>query len=115
MSTRVKGKDSARRSGKLTLEAGEPNAKMQPEIGKADTGWQRCTNPMHDRELDATCGSRKRPYEAGELGAMESEQFRGILLEHVDAHSLRLGGACALKLSGHDNVEVMKMGCWASN
>ena len=38
---------------------------------------------------------------------------RGIPLNRVDTHSLRSGGACALKLSGRDDVEIRKMGRWA--
>ena len=38
---------------------------------------------------------------------------RGIPIARVDTHSLRAGGACALKLSGHDDVEIRKMGRWA--
>ena len=38
---------------------------------------------------------------------------RGIPLDKVDTHSLRSGGACALKLSGHTDVEIRKMGRWA--
>jgi hypothetical protein len=37
---------------------------------------------------------------------------RGIPIDRVDTHSLRSGGACALKLAGHDNVEIRKMGRW---
>ena len=38
---------------------------------------------------------------------------RGIPIDRVDTHSLRAGGACALKLSGHDEIEIRKMGRWA--
>jgi hypothetical protein len=38
---------------------------------------------------------------------------RGIPLDRIDTHSLRSGGACALKLAGHDDVEIRKMGRWA--
>ena len=34
-------------------------------------------------------------------------------IERMDTHSLRSGGACALKLAGHDEVEIRKMGRWA--
>ncbi len=37
---------------------------------------------------------------------------RGIPIDIVDAHSLRSGGACALKLSGYDKVEIRKMRRW---
>ena len=40
---------------------------------------------------------------------------RGIPVQRIDTHSLRSGGACALKLSGRDDVEIMKMGRWAPN
>ena len=38
---------------------------------------------------------------------------RGIPNNRVDTHSLRAGGACALKLAGHDEVQIRKMGRWA--
>ena len=43
--------------------------------------------------------------------ALNYEQ-RGIPINRIDTHSLRAGGACALKLSGHDDVEIRKMGRW---
>ncbi len=33
--------------------------------------------------------------------------------EQMDTHSLRSGGACALKLAGYDEVYIRKMGRWA--
>ena len=47
--------------------------------------------------------------------AAKSLQYdkRGIPINRVDTHSLRSGGACALKLAGHDDVEIRKMGRWA--
>ncbi len=39
----------------------------------------------------------------------------GIPLKQVDTHSLRLGGACALKLSGHSDTKIMKVGRWKPN
>ena len=38
---------------------------------------------------------------------------RGIPIDRVDTHSLRYGGACALKLSGHSDMEIMKQGRWS--
>ena len=38
---------------------------------------------------------------------------RGIPTTRVDTHSLRSGGACALKLSGYSDTEIQKMGRWA--
>ena len=37
---------------------------------------------------------------------------RGIPIDRIDTHSLRSGGACALKLAGYDAVEIKKMGHW---
>ena len=37
---------------------------------------------------------------------------RGIPIDRVDTHSLRSGGACALKLAGHDDSEIRKIGRW---
>ena len=38
---------------------------------------------------------------------------RGMPLARMDTHSLRSGGACALKLAGRDDIEIQKMGRWA--
>ena len=38
---------------------------------------------------------------------------RGIPIDRMDTHSLRSGGACALKLSGYDSDAIRKMGRWA--
>ena len=40
-------------------------------------------------------------------------QDRGMAIERMDTHSLRSGGACALKLAGYDEVHIRKMGRWA--
>jgi len=45
-------------------------------------------------------------------GALHYPQ-RNMPIERMDTHSLRSGGACALKLAGHDEVEIRKMGRWA--
>jgi hypothetical protein len=37
---------------------------------------------------------------------------RGILIERVDTHSLRSGGANALALSGYLDTQIQKMGRW---
>jgi hypothetical protein len=39
---------------------------------------------------------------------------RGILIDHVDTHSLRSGGVNALALNGYSDWEIQKMGCWRS-
>jgi hypothetical protein len=38
---------------------------------------------------------------------------RGIPINRIDTHSLRAGGACAMKLSGHSEDEIIKQGRWA--
>ena len=37
---------------------------------------------------------------------------RGIPVERIDTHSLRIGGACALALSGFSDTQIQKMGRW---
>ena len=37
---------------------------------------------------------------------------KGIPVEHVDTHALRMGGANALALSGYSNTQIQKMGRW---
>ena len=39
---------------------------------------------------------------------------QGINPDLIGAHSLRAGGAMALKLHGFDNITIMKMGRWTS-
>jgi hypothetical protein len=38
---------------------------------------------------------------------------RGIPINKANTHSLRAGGACAMKLSGHSKDEIIKQGRWA--
>ena len=38
---------------------------------------------------------------------------RGIPIERIDTHSLRSGGACALKMAGYGDAAIQKMGRWA--
>ncbi len=38
--------------------------------------------------------------------------YRGIPLERIDTHSLRIGGACALALNGFSEMHIQKMGRW---
>ena len=38
---------------------------------------------------------------------------RGILINRINIHSLRAGEACAMKLSGHTEDEIIKEGRWA--
>ena len=40
-------------------------------------------------------------------------ESRGIPIDRIDTHSLRSGGACALKLAGFDEVVIKKMGRWS--
>ena len=37
---------------------------------------------------------------------------RGIPIERIDTHSLRIGGACALALAGFSDTQIQKMGRW---
>ena len=37
---------------------------------------------------------------------------KGIPVERVDTHSLRMGGANALALSGYSDTQIQKMGRW---
>jgi hypothetical protein len=43
---------------------------------------------------------------------LEYPQRRGIPIERVDTHSLRIGGANALHLAGYSDREIQKMGRW---
>jgi hypothetical protein len=44
--------------------------------------------------------------------ALEYPERRGIPIERVDTHSLRIGGANALHLAGYSDREIQKMGRW---
>ena len=37
---------------------------------------------------------------------------RGIPVDRIDTHSLRIGGACALALAGYSDTQIQKMGRW---
>ena len=43
---------------------------------------------------------------------LEYPATRGIPIARIDTHSLRIGGACALALSGFSNTQIQKMGRW---
>jgi hypothetical protein len=45
-------------------------------------------------------------------GALDYPAAKGIPVEKVDTHSLRIGGANALSLSGYSKKEIQKMGRW---
>ena len=38
--------------------------------------------------------------------------YRGIPIDRIDTHSLRIGGACALALNGFSEMHIQKMGRW---
>ena len=37
----------------------------------------------------------------------------GISLCRIHTHSLQAGGVCALKASGHDDIDINKIGRWS--
>ena len=41
--------------------------------------------------------------------------MQGIPLERINTHSLRVGGANALALSGYKEMQIQKMGRWRGN
>ena len=43
---------------------------------------------------------------------LEYPKERGIPIERVDTHSLRMGGANALALAGYSDTQIQKMGRW---
>ena len=43
---------------------------------------------------------------------LDYPEGKGIPVDRVDTHSLRMGGANALALSGHSDMEIQKMGRW---
>ena len=59
---------------------------------------------------DVTDGNIR--YAVKHAAAMLEYPDRGIPLKDVDTHSLRAGGACALKLAGYSDTDIKKMGRW---
>jgi hypothetical protein len=47
--------------------------------------------------------------------ALNYPELRGIPVERVDTHSLRIGGANALHLAGYSDREIQKMGRWCGD
>ena len=47
--------------------------------------------------------------------ALDNLESRGFNLERLGSHSLRAGGAVALKLAGYDEMTIRKMGRWSSD
>ncbi len=45
-------------------------------------------------------------------GSLQYPEMRGIPLERFNTHSLRVGGANALALSGYNEMQIQKMGRW---
>ena len=46
--------------------------------------------------------------------ALDYPSRKGLPIERIDTHSLRIGGANALSLSGYSDRQIMKMGRWRS-
>jgi hypothetical protein len=44
--------------------------------------------------------------------ALSYPTYNGIPIDRVDTHLLRIGGACALALSGYSDMQIQKMGDW---
>ena len=47
--------------------------------------------------------------------SLDDLEARGYDLGRIGSHSLRSGGAVALKLAGHDSDIIKKLGRWSSN
>jgi hypothetical protein len=45
-------------------------------------------------------------------GVLDYPAARGIPIDRIDTHSLRIGGANALSLAGYKKHEIQKMGRW---
>ena len=60
---------------------------------------------------DVTDGAIR--YAVKHAARMLDYKDRGIDLDRIDTHSLRLGGACALKMAGYSDTDIKKMGRWA--
>ena len=68
--------------------------------------WEENGTPTHVTDNDIR-GSIKWAAER-----LNYPTERGIPIELVDTHSLRIGGACSLALAGYSETQIQKMGRW---
>jgi hypothetical protein len=61
------------------------------------------------RRYDVTSGHVSSALKL-DAGALEYPTIKGILIEWVNTHSLRSGGANALALAGYSDTQIQKMG-----
>ena len=47
--------------------------------------------------------------------ALDNLEAKGYHPSRIGSHSLRAGGAVALKLAGYDDTVICKLGRWSSN
>ena len=83
------------------------------EHAKRGEGAFLCAYWDHLGHANVTDGAIR--YAVKHAARMLDYPARGIPISRVDTHSLRSGGACALKLAGYGETEIKKMGRWALN
>ena len=85
-----------------------PQSKTLAQSRRLHTGYTiSCqTKALHTTNRDMTIGLRNAVRDL-EL------HHKGIDADLVGPHSLRAGGAMALKLNGADDTTIMKMGRWS--
>ncbi len=66
---------------------------------------------MEDTEYNVTAENISAAVKQA-AAALSYPTYKGIPVEWVDTHSLRIGGACALALSGYSDMHIQKMGHW---
>ena len=66
---------------------------------------------VNDKRHDVTDKDIREGVKAAAT-ALDYLGTRGIPVDRVDTHSLRIGGACALALAGYSDTQIQKMGRW---
>jgi hypothetical protein len=70
-----------------------------------------CAYWMDDTEYNVTTENISAAMKRA-AAALFYPTYKGIPVHRVDTHSLRIGGACALALSGYLDMHIQKMGRW---
>ena len=92
-----------------------PGASIRTQILTHPREWRPKTNLSaywengKQHHLTAENTSRALKFAAG---ALDFPTLKGIPIERVDTHSLRMGGANALALAGYSDTQIQKMGLW---
>ncbi len=70
-----------------------------------------CAYWMDDTEYNVTAENISAAVKQA-AAALSYPTYKGIPINRFDTHSLRIGGACALALSGYLDINIQKLGHW---